>query len=207
MHRAHLLIPVGLGALGAVATILVELSEPAGSDGLGAGVAQNLARHAVSSAAPAMEHDEALAASFQDQVMLHLDGGEAVSQHTDQRRAVADEDLSSRRPFRIARARATGLGGHGRAGSEVSERREQEVNWFYLQDVFQGRISGIPNERKAGVSLQVMDELGDIPYVEELRREKRYEELRDLGFENETVPWPDCLRKAACRLDSASSPP
>jgi hypothetical protein len=52
-----------------------------------------------------------------------------------------------------------------------------------------------------------MDELGDIPYVEELRREKRYQELYELGFENETAPWPACLRKGTCRRDPASSPP
>jgi hypothetical protein len=61
--------------------------------------------------------------------------------------------------------------------------------------------------RKLGISLQELDELGDIPYVEQLREEKRFDELSELGFENETVPWPACLRTGTCRLDAKSSPP
>ena len=52
-----------------------------------------------------------------------------------------------------------------------------------------------------------MDELGDIPYVEQLRQEKRFDELRELGFENETLPWPVCIRTGTCGLDERSSPP
>jgi hypothetical protein len=81
------------------------------------------------------------------------------------------------------------------------------VDWDYVEAVFDGRVSGIPDERKAGLSLQELDALGDIPYVEQLRDEKRFEELRELGFEDETVPWPNCLRTGTCRLDRASSPP
>jgi hypothetical protein len=92
-----------------------------------------------------------------------------------------------------------------KAGAAVEPGRP--VDWAYLADVFAGRISGIPNERLAGVSLQEMDRLGQVPYVEQLRQEKRFDELRDLGFENETIPWPACLRTATCRIDRASSPP
>jgi hypothetical protein len=52
-----------------------------------------------------------------------------------------------------------------------------------------------------------MDEIAPIPYVEQLRTEERYDELRDLGFEDATYPWPVCLRVAKCRRDRASSPP
>ncbi len=83
----------------------------------------------------------------------------------------------------------------------------RNVDWAYVEDVFVGRISGIPDERRAGLSLQELDEVGAIPYVEQLRKEKRFEELRELGFENETISWPGCLRTGTCRLDRASSPP
>lgn len=94
-----------------------------------------------------------------------------------------------------------------RAADSVESKANTRINWRYVEGVFEGRISGIPNERQAGISLQEMEELGDIPYVHQLRKEKRFDELRDLGFENETVPWPECLRTATCRLDRASSPP
>jgi hypothetical protein len=86
-----------------------------------------------------------------------------------------------------------------------SER--SDIDWAYLEDVFDGQVFGIPNERRAGISLQEIDELGDIPYIEQLRAERRYEELLDLGFEEGTAPWPVCLRTASCRRDPASSPP
>jgi hypothetical protein len=93
------------------------------------------------------------------------------------------------------------------AVGSIEAKKNRQINWQYVEGVFEGRISGIPNERQAGISLQEMEELGDIPYVQQLRKEKRFDELRDLGFENETVPWPECLRTATCRLDRASSPP
>lgn len=86
-------------------------------------------------------------------------------------------------------------------------RNDPSVNWAYVRDVLAGRVSGIPDERQAGLSLQEMDQIGDIPYVEKLRSEQRYDELRALGFENENAPWPACLRSATCRRDRASSPP
>jgi hypothetical protein len=207
MLRLRLLIPLALGALGALVAILVEMREPADSEGLGAGVAQSLARPAAVAPDPSTDNDEALAAWFQDQVMLHLERGEAASQPGDLRRAAAGGDIVSPHPFQVASARAAGPSDEERAGSVASERSRRQINWSYLEDVFEGRISGIPNETKAGINLQEIDELGDIPYIEQLREEGRYEELRELGFENETTPWPACLRKGACRLDSASSPP
>jgi len=207
MRRLYFLIFVGLGAFGALAAILVEMPEPADSDGIAARVAQTLVRPGAVAPGASTDHDEALAAWFQDQVMLHLEGGEAVAQPGDPRRGVAEEDLVSPRPFQIGPARAARLADEERTGSDASQRGQRQINWSYLQDVFEGRISGIPNETKAGISLQEIDEMGDIPYIEQLRQERRYEELRDLGFEDETTPWPACLRKGTCRLDSASSPP
>lgn len=207
MHRLHLLIPVSLGALMAVAAILLETPEPAESKGLDAEVAQTLVQAAAAPPAPSTYHDEVLAAWFRGQVVLHLERGEAASQPDDLRRAATEGDLVSPNPFRVASVRAAGPADEKRIGSDVSKRSRREINWSYLQDVFEGRISGIPNETKAGINLQEIDEFGDIPYIEQLRRERRYEELRDLGFEKETTPWPACLRKGTCRLDSASSPP
>lgn len=86
-------------------------------------------------------------------------------------------------------------------------RDDPNVNWNYVREVLTGRVSGIPNERQAGLSLQEIDQIGDIPYVEQLRKEQRFDELRALGFENETAPWPACLRSGTCRRDRASSPP
>ncbi len=97
----------------------------------------------------------------------------------------------------------------GTPGGPIHARlaADPRVNWAYVDDVFSGRVSGIPSETKAGISLPELDELGDIPYVEQLRREQRFEELRELGFVNETVPWPACIRTGSCRRDRASSPP
>lgn len=89
----------------------------------------------------------------------------------------------------------------------VQRFADRDVDWDYVADVFEGRISGIPSERRAGLTLKEMDELGSIPVVEELRAEKRYDELRDLGFDRETVPWPACTRTGNCRRDRVSSPP
>lgn len=84
---------------------------------------------------------------------------------------------------------------------------DRPVDWTYVADVLSGRVSGIPSETLAGLTLPEMDELGDIPYVEQLRQEKRFDELRELGFENETIPWPVCIRTGTCGLDARSSPP
>lgn len=94
------------------------------------------------------------------------------------------------------------------AGLRASLGRDDwGVDWQYVRDVFAGRISGIPDERKAGISLQELDRIGDVPYLEQLRQEKRFDELQELGFENENAPWPSCLRSATCRRDRSSSPP
>jgi len=92
------------------------------------------------------------------------------------------------------------------AATGLDPEEVDRIDWAYLRGVFSGRISGIPDERKAGISLQQMDALGDIPAIETLREQERFEELRDLGFENETIPWPVCLRTGSCRRDPASSP-
>lgn len=101
-----------------------------------------------------------------------------------------------------------GLAKPGEAAAGPTRRSAGvEVDWSYVDDVLSGRVSGIPSERRAGLSLQELDAIGEIPYVERLRKEKRFDELRELGFENETIAWPVCLRTATCRLDRASSPP
>jgi len=92
------------------------------------------------------------------------------------------------------------------ASAEIGPEERGRIDWQYLRDVFSGRISGIPDERKAGISLQQMDALGEIPAIQALREQERFEELRALGFENETIPWPVCLRTGTCRRDPASSP-
>jgi hypothetical protein len=176
--------------------------------------------------APSTDDPEALATWFQDRVTRHLEASKASARPGEVRRA-APAEVGAGPPIRVASARAPRQeaaqgarqstqrttrqavrpAGTGRAESDPSEYSDRDIDWFYLQDVFDGRISGIPNERKAGISLREIDELGEIPYVEQLRQEQRYEELRDLGFEDETTPWPACIRKGTCRRDSASSPP
>jgi hypothetical protein len=155
---------------------------------------------------PPTDDPEALAAWFEDQVMRHLEGNGTTTRAEDVHPATLG-DLRNRPPIRVATAWPAPPASVERAGPDPSERRDRDVNWAYLQDVFEGRVSGIPNEAKAGISLQEIDELGKIPYIEQLREEERYQELRDLGFENETLPWPACLRTATCRRDHASSPP
>lgn len=86
-------------------------------------------------------------------------------------------------------------------------RDDRGVDWNYVLDVFSGHVSGIPDEGRAGMSLQELDRLGDVPHLEKLRQEQRYEELRELGFENENAPWPSCIRSGTCRRDRRSSPP
>lgn len=126
---------------------------------------------------------DALAASFRQEVLRELE----QSQRQEDRKVMAGMLLGSTDPDRFAQL--------------------DQVDWAYVEDVFAGRISGIPDERKAGISLQQMDRIGDIPYVQQLRAEKRFDELADLGFDGETVPWPLCMRTASCRLDRKSSPP
>jgi len=163
-------------------------------------------------ASPAAESPERRAARFQERVLRELramhspasDGAGPPVAAGSSRRASAGNGPSelvlgtSGGPSDLPEARlaATGL------DPEDVER----IDWEYLRGVFSGRISGIPDERKAGISLQQMDALGDIPAIESLREQERFEELRDLGFENETIPWPVCLRTGSCRRDPASSP-
>ena len=87
-------------------------------------------------------------------------------------------------------------------------RDNPNINWSYLCDIFAGRVTGIPNEQKAGLTIPEIDQLGEIPYVEELRADpERASELRDLGFRDELPGWPACLRTGSCRRDPESSPP
>jgi hypothetical protein len=222
MRRAHLLIPIALGAL---AALLVGTMEPPDAERLVAGVArgaetarpagsaaaspagatQTAPRPARSAAAAPTDEPEALAAWFQEEVMRELESGSSAGPWARGRTALSGPAV--RRTVRLASARVARPADAENAGLNRSGGSDRHIDWAYLQGVFDGRISGIPNEAKAGVSLQEIDELGDIPYIEQLREDGRYEELRELGFENETVPWPSCLRTATCRRDRASSPP
>ncbi len=112
-----------------------------------------------------------------------------------------------------ARAADVAVAGGAPIDPEISALRaalgrdDGDVDWRYVRDVFSGRISGIPDERRAGMTLQEIDRIGDVPHLDELRREQRYDELRELGFENENMPWPSCIRSGTCRRDRSSSPP
>jgi hypothetical protein len=72
--------------------------------------------------------------------------------------------------------------------SLIGSGRFARVDWPYLEDVFDGRVRGIPNERRAGLSLQEMDGLGEVPYLEQLREEGRFDEVAKLGVEQEPAP-------------------
>jgi hypothetical protein len=224
MHRLSVLIPLGLVALGLPAALLVGdpetpiaeriveeaaawvgTTEPAeDSSSSPAAVVPIPRRPGGGDTAPPPDDPKALAVWFQEGVMRHLEPrGSSVGPGGTHRTSSIDPGI--RDPIRIASARVP-----HRADAERVERRLSErgdVDWAYLQDVFDGRVSGIPNERRAGISLQEIAEVGDIPYVEQLREEGRFDELYDLGFENETIPWPACLRTATCRRDPNSSPP
>jgi hypothetical protein len=80
--------------------------------------------------------------------------------------------------------------------SLIESGRSEWVDWRYLQDVFDGRVRGIPNERRAGLSLQEMDDLGEVPYLEQLREEGRFDEVAELGIEQEPAP-PNCPHQIA----------
>jgi hypothetical protein len=226
MRRVHLLMLIVLGILGALAGVVVWMLGPPDAERLVAEFVPEAKKGGPAEGTPASPPDalpttprlearepaaptddpEMLAAWFEGQVMRYLEDQERAPAPGDARRAAWSEEEAAA-PIRIASARGPGAPEAGGAGWNPWEGSDHNVNWAYVDDVFEGRISGIPNETKAGISLQEMDELGDIPYLEQLRRERRYEELRDLGFENETVPWPACLRTKTCRRDSGSSPP
>jgi hypothetical protein len=113
-----------------------------------------------------------------------------------------------RPPPRTARAAERPRGDLRRAPAVVADpERYASANWDYLNDVFDGRVSGIPSEAKAGVSLPDIDALGEVPILEQLREEERFDELADLGLDPGTVAWPVCLRTGTCRRDGNSSPP
>jgi hypothetical protein len=151
------------------------------------------------------EDPQSLEARFREEVLRELERGSPAAPVARYRAAPSSSALrGSVRVAAVEHARPADVGGGESSSSRSGDR---DIDWVYLQDVFEGRVSGIPNETRAGLSLQEIDELGDIPYIEQLRQEERYEELRELGFENETVPWPSCLRTATCRRDRISSPP
>jgi hypothetical protein len=151
------------------------------------------------------EDRRTLEVRFRQEVLRELERGSTATPGAGYSTAPSPSEL--RAPVRVAAAE-TGRPAGGESGESSSSRGgDRDIDWVYLQDVFEGRVSGIPNETRAGISLQEIDQLGDIPYIEQLRQDERYEELRDLGFENETVPWPSCLRTATCRRDRVSSPP
>jgi hypothetical protein len=225
MSRGHFLISLGLAALGALVALLMAGPEMPGFQRLAAAVTPEVLmprladdgsaspygavpaapRPAEGAPAAPPESPEALAAWFREEVMGELERGSTVGPGARRRAAASGSRVRS--AVRPASAAASPPRDSAGASSDDSGQSGPDIDWAYLRDVFAGRISGIPNETRAGISLQEMDELGDIPYIEQLRQEERYEELRDLGFENETVPWPDCLRTATCRRDRASSPP
>jgi hypothetical protein len=224
MYRLSVLIPLGLVALGLPAALLVGGPEtPIGeriveeaatwvgttkpaedSSSSPAAVVPIPRRPGGGDTAPPPDDPEALAVWFQEGVMQHLEpGGSSFGPGGTHRDTSVVSGI--RAPIRIASAQVPHRADAERVEGGPSER--SDIDWAYLEDVFDGQVFGIPNERRAGISLQEIDELGDIPYIEQLRAERRYEELLDLGFEEGTAPWPQCLRTASCRRDPASSPP
>jgi len=85
------------------------------------------------------------------------------------------------------------------SGREATGKPATSVDWGYLHEVFTGRVSGIPNERRAGISLAEMVEIGQVPYVEALRRAGDLDALRDLGLGPEPSPRVDPSPDAAGR--------
>lgn len=70
-----------------------------------------------------------------------------------------------------------------RARQEAIRRRlksDPAVDWAYLEDVYAGRVSGIPSESRAGATLQEIDAAGEVPYFEELRESGDRAALSDL---------------------------
>lgn len=207
MRRLHVLVLVGLGASAALAFALLSMPQ---SDRAKRSIApiEAATKHGqANSSAPPTDDPEVLAAWFQQEVTGYLERGKGSRRTRGAQGTAAAADADRVGYVELANAGETRT---DRAELTFVHPREldgREVDWDYVQDVFAGRVTGIPNESKAGLSLQEMDKLGDIPYVETLREEGRYEELRDLGFDRETTPWPACLRKGRCRLDRISSPP
>jgi hypothetical protein len=219
MRREHLLIAFGLATLGALAVFLVGTPELPGAHRLVAEIASPAAggsasqpeavaapsRPSAGAPAPMADDPQSLEARFREEVLRELERGSTAAPGAGYRAAPSPSQL--RASVRVAAAETARPADTQGGEWSSSGGRDRDIDWVYLRDVFEGRVSGIPNETRAGLSLQEIDELGDIPYVEQLREEERYEELRELGFENETVPWPACLRTATCRRDRVSSPP
>jgi hypothetical protein len=120
-----------------------------------------------------VEDPDALAARFRTEVMRELERTTASEGH-----GPVAGDAIGRQDTRESRVVA----------SLVESGRSDGIDWSYLQDVFDGRVRGIPNERRAGLSLQEMDDLGEVPYLEELREEGRFDEVAELDVEEEPAP-------------------
>jgi hypothetical protein len=148
---------------------------------------------------PAREDPEALSAWFEAQLRSELAHGASARRSPPTAWPAADAA-----PVRRVSAGA-GPAGRRAPPPGIDPAR---VDWAYLDAVFAGRVSGIPSETRAGLSLREMDRLGSIPYVETLRAEGRLDELRTLGFEDEPamVPWPVCQRTGNCRRDDDGDP-
>jgi len=130
---------------------------------------------------------EIRASAFEEAVLRELEG--IASGAGDAHEPAAPVPDAARLP-RSARMRATDsavvpAGARDRdvaIESLIASGEIGSVDWEYLEDVFAGRVQGIPNERRAGIRLPVMDALGTIPHVEKLRREGRVAELARLGL-------------------------
>jgi hypothetical protein len=225
MRPLPLLIATALLALAVLAGLRLAAPEaPATAASAAADPAAPSGAAALAPEAPPDTDDpEALAGWFQERVMQEYGGETPAAPAPRARPAVAAGPSRSAavRPARAGRAdaglpdaRRPDARRPGRPAPEQPRSPEErfagrDVDWAYLEDVFSGRVSGIPNERRAGLTLQEIDELGEIPYVEQLREEGRGEELAELGFDEAELPpaWPACLRTATCRRDGRSSPP
>lgn len=119
-------------------------------------------------------HAESDAQRFQDEVLRELAA----------RSRAASETVPPRTRDRTPATPQTVEATTDPALAELRSR----ANPAYLKDVFEGRVSGIPNERKAGISIREMTQLGNVPYVEQLRREGRIAELEELGVGPRPAP-------------------
>jgi hypothetical protein len=160
---------VGIGVLAAGAGLLERL----GTEPLSAANLRAPETPAERGTLPPIEDPQALGAWFQAEVMRELERSTAP----DARPPVANG--SPRRQDTRETRMIASLMGSGRI---------ERVDWPYLEEVFDGRVRGIPNERRAGLTLQEMDDLGEVPYLEQLREEGRFDEVAELGVEQEPAP-------------------
>ncbi len=135
----------------------------------------------VSAAPPMATTEPELASWFEKQVVRHLEptltarraaGGEREP-HDEAGTADRAERSGRKASYSLQERRANERNTPARTKRQEALREElandPNVDWDYLDAVYAGRISGIPNERKAGVPLREIDALGEVPYFEELR--------------------------------------